>query len=326
MQWKRRLFCLLCFLFLGTRLSLPESKAEVVDRILAFVNDDIITLSELNEATKAFVTAREQNPFLREQDRSAESIRRNILENLINERLTDQEVTRLQISVREEEVDETIAAVMAENRVTREAMEAQLRKEGRTFEDLRKQVRKNLELNKLINREVRSKTVITDDLVEAYYQSNIEEFKGRERWRLQDIFLPFSSNEVSNERSRLHTLAEQILNRVNQGTDFGLLAQSYSRGPGAEHGGDLGYFSRGELDPVLEKAIENLQPGETSRVITTEMGLHILKVTEAERIETKSLDDVRDNIRNKLYQREINFKYREWLSSLRERSYVKTDY
>ena len=95
---------------------------------------------------------------------------------------------------------------------------------------------------------------------------------------------------------------------------------------GAEHGGDLGYFSRGELDPVLERAVEGLQPGETTQVITTEMGLHIIKVTEVERIATKSLDDVRENIRNKLYQREINFKYREWLSSLRERSYIKIDY
>ena len=326
MQWKRRLFFLLCFLFLGTAVPLSSSKTEVVDRILAFVNDDIVTLSELNEATKAFVAAREQNPFMREQDRSIETIRRNILDNLINERLTEQEVTRLKISIREEEVDEAIATVMEENRFNEETLEAQLRKEGRTIEDLREQVRKNLELNRLINREVRRKTVITDDLVEAYYQSNIQEFRGKERWRLQDIFLPFSSNGHQNKRARLHALAEQILDRVHQGADFGVLAQRYSRGPGAEHGGDLGYFSRGELDPVLEKAVEGLQPGETTQVITTEMGLHIIKVTEAERIATKSLDDVRENIRNKLYQREINFKYREWLSSLRERSYIRVDY
>ena len=215
MQWKRRLFCLVCFLFLGTALPLSNSKTEVVDRILAFVNDDIVTLSELNEATKAFVAAREQNPFMREQDRSIESIRRNILDNLINERLTKQEVTRLKILIREEEVDEAIATVMEENRFSEETLEAQLRKEGRTIEDLRGQVRKNLELNRLINREVRSKTVVTDDLVEEYYHSNIKEFKGKERWRLQDIFLPFSSNGHQNKRARLHALAEQILERVH---------------------------------------------------------------------------------------------------------------
>ena len=326
MWWARRILSLLFCLLLLSVLPPAHSKTELVDRIIAYVNDDIITLSELNEKTRDFVAAREQNPFLRGQDQSAETIRREILANLVNERLAAQEISRLQITVRDSEVDEVIDGILKENRLTEEALVAQLRKEGKDMEDLRQQIRRTLEQNQLINREVRSKTVITDELVEAYYQSHLEEFQAKERWRLQDIFLPFSSGASAEDRARLHVLAQQIYDRLQQGADFALTAQRYSRGPGAEQGGDLGFFSKGELDPVLEKAITKLGKGQITPAIETEVGLHIIRVTEVDMTPPKPFEEVRESIYGQLYQRELDYKYREWISSLRERSYVKIEY
>lgn len=326
MWWKRRILCVLFFVMLSIFIPLQHSRAEVVDRIVAYVNDEIITLSELNTETQAFVTARKQNPYLREQSQSLQAIRREILDRLINERLTAQEVSRLQISVPDAEVEDVITRVSRENRLTQEALEAQLRKEGRTLEDLRQQIRRTLEQNRLIHREVRSKTVITDELLEAYYQSHLEEFQAKERWRLQDIFLPFPSAASAEYRARMHELAQQIHNQLLQGTGFASMARRYSRGPGAEQGGDLGFFSKGELDPVLEKAVAELGEGEISPVITTEMGLHIFKVTEVDETPPKPFEEVRESIYGHLYQRELDYKYREWLSSLRQRSFVRIEY
>lgn len=326
MGWALRIFSLLFWLLLMSVLPLAHSQPEMVDRIIAYVNDDIITLSELNEKTRDFVAAREQNPFLRNQDQSPETIRREILANLVNERLAAQEISRLQISVRDSEVDEVVDNILKENHLTEEALVAQLSKEGRTLEDLRQQIRRTLEQNQLINREVRSKTVITDELVEAYYQSHLEEFQAKERWRLQDIFLPFSSGTSAEDRDRLHVLAQQIYDRLLQGADFALMAQRYSRGPGAEQGGDLGFFSKGELDPVLENSITKLGKGQITPVIETEVGLHIIRVKEVDMTPPKPFEEVRESIYGHLYQRELDYKYREWLSSLRERSYVKIEY
>jgi peptidyl-prolyl cis-trans isomerase SurA len=85
----------------------------------------------------------------------------------------------------------------------------------------------------------------------------------------------------------------------------------------------MGYFARGELEPVLEAAVENLKAGEVSPDLETTRGIHIIKVTEVDKAPPKALDEVRESIRNSLYKREVEFRYREWLSSLRERSYVK---
>ena len=311
------------FLLLGGILSSFGTAAELVDRIIAYVNDDIITLSELNERTNALVAAQQQNPFQREQEQSLEQMRHTMLNRLIDERLASQEISRLKITVSEEEIDETIARIMKENRLTKETLEAELRKDERTIADLRQQIKEGLEQRKLVSREVQSKTVITDEIVEAYYQSNMHNFQEKERWRIQDIYLPYYPDDTPEERARLRNLAQEILERVRAGVDFGLLAKNYSQGPGAEAGGDMGYFSRGELEPVLEAAVENLKAGEVSPDIETTRGIHIIKVTEVDRSPPKALDEVRESIRNLLYKREVEFRYREWLSSLRERSYVK---
>ena len=311
------------FLLLGGILSSLGTAAELVDRIIAYVNDDIITLSELNERTNALVAAQQQNPFQREREQSLEEMRYTMLNRLIDERLASQEISRLKITVSEEEIDETIARIMKENRLTKETLEAELRKDERTIADLRQQIKEGLEQRKLVSREVQSKTVITDEIVEAYYQSNMHDFQEKERWRIQDIYLPYYPDDTPEERARLRNLAQEILERVRAGVDFGSLAKNYSQGPGAEAGGDMGYFARGELEPVLEAAVENLRAGEVSPDIETTRGIHIIKVTEVDRSPPKALDEVRESIRNLLYKREVEFRYREWLSSLRERSYVK---
>ena len=326
MGWKKWLLSVFLCALSGVFSTLTPSRAEVVDRIIAYVNDDIITLSELNERTNAFVTARRQNPFLREEEQSLEKIRRDMLDILINERLAAQEIARLKISVSDEEVDESIGRIMQENRLSQEALEAELRKDGKTIADLREQIRTNMEQQKLVNREVRSKTVITDEMIQAYYEDHIEEFETKQRWRIQDIYLPFTPTDTPEERNYLRKVAKQILERLRAGGDFGSLAKRYSQGPGAEAGGDLGFFNKGELEPVLEAAIEVLKPGDVSPDIETTRGIHIIKLLEFDKAPARPLDEVEETIRDLLYRREVDFRYREWLSGLRERSYVKIVY
>jgi peptidyl-prolyl cis-trans isomerase SurA len=315
-------FCLLR----GLAAPSPTQAAELMDRIVAFVNDDIITMSELNEKTNAFLAARQKNPFVREQDQSLDKIRRDILENLINERLAAREIARLKISVSEAELDEVVANIRQENHLTQETLEAQLHKEGMTLADLRQKIRADMERTTLINREVRNKTVITDEQVRQYYQSHPAEFQEKLRHRLRDIFLPLTPEATPGERSQVQAQAEQILSRLRLGADFAAMARRYSKGPGAEEGGDLGFFSKGELDPNVQNAIEDLGPGDISPVIATGMGLHIIKVMEVEKTTPKPLEEVRESIRRQLFQQEINRKYVNWLQSLRDRSYVKIDY
>ena len=301
----------------------PSFTAAVVDRIIAYVNDDIITLSELNEKTAAIVAARKQNPYLRDQEQDVNKLRREILDNLINERLAAKEITRLKISVTPGEVDGVVKSIMEDNNLTPEQFEVELRREGLTLEEFRKRIREDLERSRLIDREVRSKTVITETQVEAYYRSNREEFQAKVRRHLQSIFLPFRPEDSPERQRQIYAMAEQIRERLSQGADFAAMAKRYSQGPGAETGGDLGFFSEGELDPVLEQAIEKLKSGQLSQVVPTGNGFHIIRVVEVQIVAERPMEEVRENIRRRLLQQEINRKYSEWLKGLRDRSFVK---
>jgi peptidyl-prolyl cis-trans isomerase SurA len=297
--------------------------AKVVDRIVAYVNDDIITLSELNEKCSAFLAARKRNPYLRDQEPDPEHVRHQILENLVDDRLAAREIARLKISVSSAEVDAALADIRKENNLTEEGLEAELRREGQTVDELRKRIRDELERARLIDREVRSKTVITDAEVEKYYQSHRAEFRAKVRRHLLSIFLPFGSENDPEKKGQVSALAEQVEERLSKGADFAAMAKRYSQGPGAEAGGDLGFFSEGELDPVIEAAIDKLKPGEISKVIATQSGLHIIRLVEVETVSDKPMAEVRDSIRRRLFQQEINKKYEEWLKGLRDRSFVK---
>jgi peptidyl-prolyl cis-trans isomerase SurA len=245
------------------------------------------------------------------------------LDNLVNERLAAREITRLKISVTAAEVDNVLNSIMEDNKLTPAQLEVELSKEGLTLEDFRKRLREDLERARLIDREVRSKTVITDAQIEAYYQANREEFQARVRRRLQSIFLPFGPENSPDRQRQIYAVAEQIRERLSRGTDFAAMAKRYSRGPGAEAGGDLGFFNEGELDPVLEQGIETLKPGEISRIIRTDTGLHIIRVAEVQAVADRPMEEVRENIRRRLFQQETNRKYGEWLKGLRDRSFVK---
>jgi peptidyl-prolyl cis-trans isomerase SurA len=317
-----RLSLMLSFLW-GLLFPPASLTAVVVDRIIAYVNDDIITLSELNEKTAAMVAARKQNPYLRDQEQDVEKLRREILDNLINERLAAKEITRLKISVTAAEVDSVLKNIVEENNLTQEQFEVELRKQGMTVEDFRKRIREDLERARLIDREVRSKTVITDAQVEAYYQAHREEFQAKVRRRLQSIFLPFGPENSPDKERQIYAVAEQIRERVTRGADFAAMAKRYSQGPGADAGGDLGFFNEGELDPVLEQAIATLKRGEISQIVRTDNGLHIIRVAEVQTVADRPMEEVRENIRRRLLQQEINRKYAEWLKGLRDRSFVK---
>ncbi|MBW1980560.1 MAG: peptidylprolyl isomerase [Deltaproteobacteria bacterium] len=326
MYGKRLPFCLTLMILLGAFLARAAPAVQIVDRIVAYVNDDIITLSELEENVDQYIALRRLNPLVKNNKESLDQIRRTILENMIDERLAQQEISRLKITVSEAEIDQAVDKIRRENHMSQAALEAQLRKEGKTIEELRETIKSNLKRSRLINLQVRRKTVITDEQIDKYYKAHLQEFQEKARQRLQDIFLPLSPEMSAQERSQVLAQAHHILQQLKQGQDFAALARRYSRGPGAAEGGELGYFSKGELDPVIEEAIKDLGPGDLSPVIETSRGVHIIRIVEVDRTAAKSLDEVRDRIRAKLYREEMNRKFRQWLKGLRERSYIKIVY
>lgn len=304
----------------GLLLSPLASAAETLDWIVAVVNNDVILNSELEERLDALKKASPQLASL--EPKESEAFRREVLQQMIRERLTEQEVKRLQVSVSDADVTRAIEAIKAQNNLTDAQLEYLLSQEGQTMADFRDKIRRDMERSRLIERVLKSKTVITDEQVDQYLAR--EGISGEERRRLAVILLPLDENASPEEMEQVKARAEDIRRRALAGEDFARLAREHSKGPAAREGGDIGFISVRDMAPPLERATRDLSPGGISEVVRTPGGFYILKVIEVEREKADPSDaNTKERVRRLLFEEEMNRKYEAWIRDLERRAFIE---
>jgi peptidyl-prolyl cis-trans isomerase SurA len=301
----------------------PTLAAETCNRVVAIVNDDVVTLHELNKKMRELTGLAPEDLQFQDEERYLKT-RREVLEHIIDDRIAQEKIRELGIQVNEEQVDSAIERVKSDNKLTQEDLVAGLKREGMSYEKYRQKIKRDLEVHKLINFEVKSKIIVRDEDIVAYYEENKDKFSSAGQVRLAGIFLLREDPEDEEELDELTKKGEAILTRLKQGESFGDLARSFSQGPGVEEGGDLGTFTLADLDPALVKIVKDTPAGGISGLIIASNGIQILKVVEKQGGESKSLADVRDTIYGELYREEMDKVYAAWLKELRESSYTKT--
>jgi len=299
--------------------------AQVVDRIAAIVNGEMICLSELEKLSGLIAREVERsNPALSEAERT-KVVQEKVLDQLISQKLLDQEAKRLKIEVSKKEVDQAIEEVQKRNAFSRRELLAILKNEGFTMETYREQIAREMKKGRLIEYEIKSKINITDDAIKEYYVKNMAKPEIKEGIRIQQIFLAVPPESSEEKIQELQNLAQNILESLQKGNDFGTLAQQYSQDPSAPAGGDLGFFQKGELLPALEEAAYRLKDGEVGPLIKSQLGFHIIKVLEKREGDVK-LDGwikSRDQIKGVLYQKESERMFEQWLKNLKEKSFIE---
>lgn len=297
-------------------------RAEVFNRIVGVVNDDVITLHELNRKIQELmgldpVSLREQDP---ERYRA---VGRAVLEGLINERIAREKIRELGIVVRPEEVDAAIERIMRTNGISRHELEGSLQKQRLSMEAYREQIRSQLERSRLISLEVKAKIVIREERIRTYYENHLAEFSKPERVHLAAIFLKAEDAEDGREIHNLEDKARRLLALLRQGADFADLARRYSQGPGADRGGDVGFFVLSQLDPKLAQTVQAMAPGDVGGPIRMPAGVQVIRLLERQAGEAKPLDEVREHIYDTLYRQEVDRRYAGWVKQLRENAYTK---
>ena len=296
--------------------------AEITNRIIAKVNGDIITLHELNASMKRLIGFNTEDLKLKDRENYNE-VRRTVLDNLINEKITEQQIVRLGIEVTKNDVEEAIEKLKSENHLTQEELVHSLELEGFTFEEYKEKIKREIERFRLINYEVKSKIVITEDEVKEYYQKHKEEYAEACEVKLARFFLKVQNPNDKQEIARLKTLGDEILRSLKEGYSFSELAKTYSQGPAGPEGGDLGWIKLGHLEPTLREKITRLSPGDHTGLDFTTSGLQIIKLVDKKEGGVKPFEEVRDAIYSKLFKEKVEERYAQWLEELRKRSFIK---
>lgn len=296
---------------------------ELIDRIVAVVNNEVITLSDLNKVVALMFAGVDKNQSFTEEQRA--EIQQKALEQLIEKKLIEQKAREFDIKVSDKEVNRAIEDVLKRNNINLEQLEALLKKDGSSLEEYRKMLRSEILQSKVIGREVRSKVTITDKDIQEYYEKNgKQQEKPGEKVRIQQIFFATPPDMMPKQVEKLSSQLEEIRAKILGGEDFGQMAVKFSQDPSAKEGGDLGYFGRGELLPIIENAAFSLQLGEVSQVLRTPAGLHLIKVIDKKGADEQSgIYSTREEIEESLYRREVDALFMKWMEELKKKAYIK---
>jgi peptidyl-prolyl cis-trans isomerase SurA len=301
------------------------SEGKVIEEIVARVNNEVITRSELEHSK---VTAEEdakqdcQNRCTPAQLKQiTEDSQKNALRNLIDQSLLVQRAKDMSISV-EPDVIKQLDQIRIENKLdSLESLEKAVESQGLNWEDFKNNIRNGLLTKKVISSEVGSHISIDKEEIQKYYDAHKQDYIRPEQVALKSIEINTAGKDEA-EVAELRKKADTALKRIKDGEDFGEIAKRYSDGATAKQGGYLGIYKRGELSKQLEDVVFKMKKNDLTDVMETKQGFLIMQVLEHYDEGQQSLAKVENEIMDKLYGERMEPALREYLKTLREQSYV----
>jgi peptidyl-prolyl cis-trans isomerase SurA len=300
--------------------SLRGAEAKTVDRILVQVNDEIITLSELNREMAQYrkeLAAKYTGEQLEEVLQKAE---KQVLETLIQEKLLYQKAAELGFGANvEARVSAYIQQLMKENNIKdTDELSTALEQQGFTLKDYREQLRKRIMRDDLVNELVGSRITLLTPEIEKYYKDHAAEFTTPEEVTLSEIIVASQGDDKGAE-----SRANDLVGRHQKGESFSSLASQYSSGPTANKGGSIGTYVLAKLNPDTVSTIANVREGEVSKPQKIKEGYVIYRVDKRKPSYVRPLDEVKTEIRNQLYQRKFAPELERYINQLRQDAYVQ---
>lgn len=292
--------------------------ARAAEKIVAVIGNELITLSELEEALTPVYKQYKALFKGEELEAKSKKAREEILAQMIKDKVILQEAGKLGVTIREEDVNNKLNEMIAKFPSEEKFFQA-LKNEGIALESIRDKYREQLIIRKLTNMEVRAKVALRPQELMDYYNNNKQEFTEVEEVKLKTILIRVEEGG-SDEAARARI--EEIRTMLVEGMDFGRLALVTSEGPEAKIKGDIGFVKRGELLEEVDKVIFRLEPGEISEPVRTEIGYHLFKVEVKKESRVKEFKEVRRYIEDKLFQQKAVTRFNEWISKLEEDVYI----
>jgi len=285
------------------------SAAQVEDGIIAIVNSDLIMLSEIKREL-----ASERERIQKEYRGDARARRFKTAEYMA---LTSMIERKLQLQ------EAKVRSIVITDQEVRQAVQ-QMKQQGRTIDETNpldmKNVREQLTLLRIVDREVRSVVMVADSDMKRYFQEHRDRFALSEEYTFSQILIkPRSPDDTADAREKVRG----VMARLKQGESFEDLALRFSDGPNASQGGHLGLVRQGELLPEIERTIATLVPGGISDVIETSEGFHIMRLEDKTPKQFRPYEQVRNEIQGLVFQQKSEDGFQTWLADLKNKAYIE---
>lgn len=310
---------IIAFIVAGFSVS---ASAKTVDKIVAIVNDQLITYSDtqkyqarLNSAGLVDeILVMIGNPEALKKDRNA------LLNQMIDEKVIDSEVKHKNMEVTIERVEEEIRNIARENNISRNQLKEALNKQGVTMSQYQDFIKTSLERRSLIEREVKSKIRISDDDISSYYLSK-KGPSGAQIFEYSLAHILFTPKNGGDEAA--FQRAKSVEDKLRQGQSFEKLAEQYSEDGNFSKGGELGTFRAGEMTKEFEAAVKKAGPNETTSIVKTSQGYHIIKILKRHLISDPRLDEEREALYRELSRDAFKRQFRLWLDQRKDEAFIR---
>lgn len=303
---------MLILVFLSQLFLASWAAAAVVDRIVAEVNDEIITMSELEAMSKTIDTGSGINP----KGKEGQAIQRQMLDALIDRKLARAEAKRRGINISDRDIDQALEEFKKRtNLVGDAALNQALAQSGLTLKELRQQIADQIQQERLQAVAVGAKVTVSDAEVRRFFEDFAKE--GGNQAHLRIIRLPFPPGATAAQKEESKQKAEMILKEVQLGGAFAEVARKYSVSET-----DMGFISLNDMPPQLVEYLNRLKPKEVAPIQTPE-GFQLVQLVARRSGTPPSFEEAAPEIRKLLIRREMDKRFSEWVKTLREKAYIK---
>jgi peptidyl-prolyl cis-trans isomerase SurA len=293
-------------------------RAEIIERVVATVNDDAIFLSELRRRAAPFLEQIVAGADEKERSARIKRLYEQLLKELVDDQLIEQTARKMNITVSSTEVEQAIDNVRKQNSLDEARFWEAVKGQGFTEKQYRADVRKQLLRLKVTNQRVRSRVTINDDTVKEEYDDRVRKARRRQRFHAEHVFMGLpqtaTATEVTNALKSAQTLRATL-------TPENFAAAMNERG-----GGDLGWLDQGDLPEDLENALLALEPGQISPAVRGPSGVHIflLRERQAGGVQVPAFEAAKDTIYRELLDRSMAKQQELFLAELRRAAAIDT--
>ena len=305
--------CFVCVVWLLALLAPMSSFAEevVYDRILVKINDDIITLFDLEEEMKPIYSKIDKRKLTAAQKEQLEELRKQTLEKMINDKLMAQEIQKYQIVIPDEVIDDEIMRMKEERGLDDEQFQEMVKEDGLTIEEFRSRLKSVIEKQELLGYMVHSKVLVTDSEIQKEYEARHDDYLMEKMVELSIILLP---SDVS---------AVEVKKRIEDGElTFAQAAAKYSIGPGSDKGGSIGDLNWSDLADEWKQSIEGVPAGGVGSPISVQGKEALLSPVKIVENRLVPLEEVKDDISDKLMQKKRDEVFDSYFEKLKQSSVI----
>ena len=287
----------------------PEEK-------VAAVNSVIISKGEFDRELDFFVR-RAASGGKQIPDFQMAQMKNEVLESLINRELLFQESKKKGVQVKSEAVSDQLKNIQ-QRYPNKDEFKKLLNDMGLTESDLQAQIEHGMAIQKLIDEEVADKIKISDEETKSYYDANPQLFQQPEQVKASHILIKVDANATDAQKAEARKKIKEVQQKVQKGEDFATLAKTYSEGPSGPRGGDLGYFRRGQMVKPFEAAAFSLKLNETSDIVETRFGYHLIKVVGKKPAKKMTYAEVKDRLNDRLKKQKMASETNAYIENLRK--------